>query len=196
MTSTPFPLIYRLFHVIQVIIHSASIYAGSPNEPFVLTLHAKRCVINNTCSSCVKENRGFDLYRLITGTECTGVQIACQRHPGYYGDGLLHGPSGGQRKTNPVVTSVTGLMQVYHQMKMSLVELKNVIDQDVHSTRVSSRLYGTAEDDKEENAEEDKEKKRKKQRHNEQEGDRMDENEPLLLSAEWEWECGLSIERW
>lgn len=43
-------------------------------------------------------------------------------------------------------------------MKMSLVELKNVIDQDVHSTRVSSRLYGTAEDDKEENAEEDKEK--------------------------------------
>ena len=81
-------------------------------------------------------------------------------------------------------------------MKMSLVELKNVIDQDVHSARESSRLYGTVEDDKEENAEEDKEKKRKKQRHNEQEGDRMDENEPLLLSAEWEWECGLSIERW
>ena len=183
MTSTPFPLIYRLFHVIQVIIHSASVYAGSPIEPFVLTLHAKRCVINNTCSSCVKENRGFDLYRLITGAECTGVRIACRRHPGYYGDGLLHGPSGGQRKTNPVVTSVTGLMQVYHQMKMSLVELKNVIDQDVHSNRESSRLYAT-DDDKEESADDDKEKKRKKQRHSEQEGERMDVSEPLLLSAE------------
>lgn len=45
----------------------------------------------------------------------------------------------GMRKLNSMVSSVTGIKQVYKQMKMSLVELKNVIEEDVHRNRESNR---------------------------------------------------------
>ena len=45
----------------------------------------------------------------------------------------------GMKKLNSMVSSVTGIKQVYKQMKMSLVELKNIIDQDVHSKRDINR---------------------------------------------------------
>lgn len=186
MSSAPLPLIYRWFHTIHIIIHNCNIYAGSPLEPYLLSIHAKRCVVNSTCSNCIKENRGFDLYRMISGAECTDVVMACQRHPGYFGDGLVHGVSNNQPKPNPVVNSVSGIMQVYRQMKMSLVELKNVIDQDVHRKRESHRLYATAEDTPTEEEEEEMEKKeKKKKRHSEKENEQEEEkNEPAILVAE------------
>ncbi len=186
MSSAPLPWIYRWFHTIHIILHNCNIYAGSPLEPYLLSIHVKRCVVNSTCGNCIKENRGFDLYRMISGAECTDVVMTCQRHPGYFGDGLVHGVNNNQPKSNPVVNSVSGIMQVYRQMKISLVELKNVIDQDVHRKRDSHRLYPTGEDTStEEDEEEIENKEKKKKRHNEKESEYEDETEPMILVAEY-----------
>lgn len=181
-------------------------YAGSPLQPFFLVIHARRCIVNSTCDSCTKENRGIDLYRMINGAECTGVVMSCHRHPGYYGNGLPRGLNN-QHKTNTVVNTVAGILQVYQQMKSSLVELKTVIDQDVHRNRENNRLYATDDDDDDddndddvddddnEGEEEDEEDggankrkgKKKKKRYHEKEAERKeDENEPVILEAEYD----------
>lgn len=54
MSSAPLPLIYRLFHSFQVVIHSLNIYAGTPVEPYLITVHANRCILNNLCGNCIK----------------------------------------------------------------------------------------------------------------------------------------------
>lgn len=151
MASTPYPLLYRLFHSLQVVVHSLNIYAGSPSEPFILTIHSKRCIVSNICTNCIKvcleilvelqENRGFDLYRLVAGAECVGVAIRAVPHPGYRKSSDVNTLQLGMRKLNSMVSSVTGIKQVYKQMKMSLVELKNVIEEDVHRNRESNRQF-------------------------------------------------------
>lgn len=54
MSSAPLPLIYRLFHSFQVVVHSLNIYAGTPVEPYLITVHTNRCIINNLCGNCIK----------------------------------------------------------------------------------------------------------------------------------------------
>lgn len=54
MSSAPLPLIYRLFHSFQVVVHSLNIYAGTPVEPYLITVHANRCILNNLCGNCIK----------------------------------------------------------------------------------------------------------------------------------------------
>ena len=103
-------------------------------------------------------------------------------------DGLVHGVNNNQPKSNPVVNSVSGIMQVYRQMKISLVELKNVIDQDVHRKRDSHRLYPTGEDTStEEDGEEMENKEKKKKRHSEKENEYEDKTEPMILVAEYSY---------
>lgn len=60
-------------------------------------------------------------------------------HPGYRKSSDVNTLQLGMRKLNSMVSSVTGIKQVYKQMKMSLVELKNVIEEDVHRNRESNR---------------------------------------------------------
>ena len=54
MSSAPLPLIYRIFHSFQVVVHSLNIYAGTPVEPYLITVHTNRCIINNLCGNCIK----------------------------------------------------------------------------------------------------------------------------------------------
>ena len=149
MVSAPYPLLYRLFNSVQVVVHSLNVYAGAPSEPFILTVHSKRCIVSNLCTNCIKvlihsiyhlqENRGFDLYRIVAGAECIGVEVRTIPHPGYRKHTEMNTLQLGLKKLNSMVSSVTGIKQVYKQMKMSLVELKNIIDQDVHANRDSNR---------------------------------------------------------
>lgn len=149
MKAAPYPLIYRLFHSFQIVVHSFNLYAGSPSEPFLLVVHAKKSVISNLCSSCTKvgigaprdsqQNRGFDLYRLIVGAECYGVSMRCVRHPGYRVSADASDKPNQPRVLTSVAHNVAGIKQVYKQVKTSIEELKNVIDLDVRGSRENQR---------------------------------------------------------
>lgn len=76
---------------------------------------------------------------MVAGAECTGVSVRVVPHPGYRKSTELNTLQLGMRKLNSMVSSVTGIKQVYKQMKMSLLELKSVIEEDVHGNRENNR---------------------------------------------------------
>ena len=78
---------------------------------------------------------------MIAGAECTGVEMRTVPHPGYSKNSEQNLYKLGIRKLNSMVNSVTGIKQVYKQMKTSLLELKNVIEEDVHSNREQNRYF-------------------------------------------------------
>lgn len=63
------------------------------------------------------------------------MEIRCLKHPGYYGES--NGPNAAQHVN--LMNSLTWIKLAFRQMKDSLVELKNGIDQDVHTWREGSR---------------------------------------------------------
>lgn len=73
------------------------------------------------------------------------MEIQCLKHPGYYGES--NGSSASQHVN--LMNSLTWIKLAFRQMKDSLVELKNGIDQDVHTWREGSRCALKSGDNRE-----------------------------------------------